>query len=104
MIVNSNNTSDCSAASPLHAMVASVSPTDEALSVVASEQHITFELLDDLQRRLEKVLGEEPKDSGAAIRPLGAQATPLLQMIDGRRESAAAINARLRWIMDRIVL
>lgn len=86
-----------------HLQAVQDNPVDAGFSAIANEQAVTFSLLDQLQGRLEKVLGPDAKTGGAASGhpPLP---TPLLEAIDGRRESALAINERLRWIMDRIVL
>lgn len=80
-----------------------VSPTDAAIALVSQEQSETFELLNLLQQRLEKVLGPEPP-MDKSDRPSAEANTPLLTAIEGRYESAQAINNRLRWIMDRVVL
>lgn len=99
--MNGNSNAIAGSTGPLRSV--EVSPTDAAISEVANQQAETFGLLDSLQERLNKVLGPEPPidrpDRGG-----DESCTPLLTAIDGRRESAAAINARLRWIMDRIVL
>lgn len=91
------------AARPVDLQAVPSGPVDGAISVIANEQGKTFELLDLLEEKLSKTLCPEP-DSKPHINDRTQSATALLQMIDARQETAAAINARLGWIMDRIVL